>query len=99
MADPKDFSQLIQDAEHIVLIGLLIEHAKAHDQNFSTKARDRLDYVLGKYFITEGSPTEIIAAIRAKVLAQLNDPSTLTSHKEATRITLRRRFLNWLQSE
>jgi hypothetical protein len=99
MTDPKDYSQLIIVSEHIVLIGLLIEHAKAHDPEFSTKARERLDYVLGKYFIAADSPTELIAEIRAKVLAHLNDPSTLTSHRGIKRITLRRRFLNWLQSD
>jgi hypothetical protein len=38
MADPKDFSQKMMLAQHTVLIGLLIEHAKAHDQDFSIKA-------------------------------------------------------------
>jgi hypothetical protein len=99
MTNPKDFSQLMEVSEHIVLIGLLIEHAKSHDQEFSTKARERLDYVLGKYFIAAGSPTELIAEIRARVLAQLDDSSTLTSHRGMKGITLRRRFLNWLQSD
>jgi hypothetical protein len=57
MTNPNNISQEIQDfirrSEHIVLIGLLIEHAKAHDPEFSREARERLDYVLGKYFIGE----------------------------------------------
>ena len=95
MTNPKD----IQILEHIVLIGLLVEHAKAHDQDFSVKARERLDYVLGKYFIGEDRSTEVLAEIRTKVLAQLNDPSPLMSQKGTKGITLRRRFLNWLQRD
>jgi hypothetical protein len=102
MTDRNNVTQdiLISQSQHIVLIGFLLEHAKAQDPEFSMKAAERLDYVLGRYFIGEGCrSTEVIAELRTKILAQLNDPSKLMSRIETKRLTLRRRFLNWLQSD
>jgi hypothetical protein len=91
-----NMSDDIEVSVRIVLVGLLLEHAKGQDPDFSAKARERLDYVLGRFFIDEFGTNEFVAEIRKQVLAHISDPAKLEAESTTKRTTLRRRFLNWL---
>jgi hypothetical protein len=88
---------------HAAALIVLIERAKEKDPDFVLAARELFDEFLGKQLVTSGgSKEELIkeATIAARSyfvnLMDANLPAPKEGVQES-RLTFRRRFLNWLQ--
>ncbi len=85
------------------VVAALVVYAKKSHPDFEDFARRHMDTVLGLRLARQGSPTELERKIREVYmdLIELKDDSvvaqTLPSTEKATKPTLRKRFLNWLQ--
>jgi hypothetical protein len=99
------FAKAIRDvraevtAHFVVLIGLV--RAKAsEDPTFVDAVRKRIDTVLGKNVAERGgTPDEREALVRKYVMQMLEVKSSPPPPTVQKKLTLRRRFLKWLDSD
>jgi hypothetical protein len=85
-------------AIEVVLVPL-VESAVRDNPNFELDALREFDTVLGERLVKEGGPIEMDGKIRERVsfLIRTEHRSDEATPAEIKRLTLRRRFLNWLE--
>jgi hypothetical protein len=82
-------------AQKAALLGIL-DNARKTDPGIDARIQGALDKVLGQRVASRGGPDEFDAEIRGQLASLLNArPEPV---HEQPRITLRRRFLNWLEA-
>lgn len=101
-SEPVDLEPLkdaiIQIYAHSVLLVGLIEKAKKDDSGFPDFIRDNLHAALGRHLEKLGHITDVNTQLRETIDFFLSGQTTYITRPSPPPRTLRRRFLNWLQS-
>jgi hypothetical protein len=84
------------------LLTFLVRHAKANDPTFEEYARSLVDTALGQLLEELGPPPEKAITAREHFMELISTPAERNSgvgrgKERPKKLTLRRRFLNWLE--